>query len=589
MYESLGYAGDVTLNLRSELRLRERGFNPGDLIDRFRQLPDPPLTGWFSLSEMKQSAEDIIVNGWSYEEFESVHVDKSPDWARYGGINRSWGYNLHTWKFIEPLLREHDQTNERYWLDKAISIVTNWIETYREQDAPEDPMVWYDMAVALRTPMLLHLLIRSSRHTDLRAQASVLAECLLWHVDKLHEDAAFNPNNNHGFYTAASQLHLAKFGAAIPGAGAIHAEGLQRLGIMADRQFAEDGVHLEHSPDYHRMLLGSFERAFQDGLISDEVIGNRIRRASHVLGWMIQPDGRLVQFGDSPSTQMVLKSASSLDPETLFLVRNGSQGTPPTSEVAVFKDGGYAFVRSPSPKTAEEIRECGYLAFSASFHSRAHKHADDLNVVWYDKGAEILVDAGRYGYGELLPNNSPLRRKGFYYASEARQYIEGTTAHNTLMMDGLDQERRNRSPYGSGIVGGSHEDGIFDLEGRVHHLDYIHRRRIVYTPGLELLIKDSVFSQTPEVRDAVIWFNIDGKFELVESEGGLVFERLSDGGVLRLEVAGPGAAIEPVRGQDAPMRGWRSRQDRILEPAWTFGFSFQVETRASVDTLFKLS
>lgn len=588
VYKELGYEGPATMALDAELRLHERDMNPGELIDAFAALDVPPLTGWFSNSVMKQSAQDILESGWKYEEFEPIPVASQPNWASYGEINRSWGFNLHTWKFLEPLLREYSAEGDLFWLKRATDIALDWVSTYRTTNAPRDPMVWYDMGLALRVPMLLNLVINIAKVRELRVEATILLECLIWHAEKLHEEESFNPNNNHGFYTAASQLHLAKFGSPIPSAKDIHAEGSQRLEIMVDRQFAPDGVHLEHSPDYHRMLLTSFERAIQDDLITDANIRERIRKAARVLGWMIQPDGRLVQFGDTPATLMQLKNAESIDPETRFLMTNGNEGTAPSTHMAVFRDGGYAFVRSPIPKNSAQIKQSGYLALNAAFHSRAHKHADDLSIIWYDKGAEILVDAGRYGYGKLLSHDSPLRKKGFYYGSTERQYVEGTMAHNTLMMDGYDQERRERAPYGSGIGECNEKAGIFDLAARVRHSDYLHRRRLVYAPGSSLLIKDSIFSQSPESRNATIWLNIDGQFELIDKNVNLVFERYVGEELLRLEIEGPGELIDPVRGQDSPLRGWRSRQDRSLEPVWSVGFSIPVETRVSVDTILRL-
>ncbi|EWS81415.1 hypothetical protein BF93_16490 [Brachybacterium phenoliresistens] len=589
VYRSLGYAGPASEALAAELRLRERAVNAGDVIDALRDVETAPLTGWFSLDRMKQSGQDILEHGWVFEEFEPIRVAESPDWASYGHRHRTWGFNLHTWKFLEPLLREHTESGDRRWLEASLDIALDWLATYLGDEPPEDPMAWYDMSLALRAPMLLNLLIRVSRHDDLRPQAAILVDGLLRHMEELHRDEAFNPKNNHGFYTAASQLHLARFGAPVPGAARTGEVGMDRMRIMAERQFAADGVHLEHSPDYHRMLLGSFERAIQDGLIEDEEIRERIRRAAHVLGWMVQPDGRLVQLGDTPATVMTTKGATSLDPQTEFILSDGARGQAPTQELAVFHDGGYAFVRSPAPRGPGELGTSGYLAFSAAFHSRAHKHADDLNVVWYDRGAEILVDAGRYGYGDLLPADSPLRKQGFYYGSPERQYVEGTRAHNTLMMDGADQERRSREPYGSAILDATQDGEVFDLSARVHHADYIHRRRVVFTPGRELRVLDAVFSQAPETREAVIWFNVAGDFELVQSEETLVLERPSEEGPLRLEITGPGRLLEPVRGATDPLRGWRSRQDRSLEPVWSIGFAVPVETRAAVSTILRLS
>lgn len=588
MYRAHGYEGPSSRLLEAELRLRERGVNPGDVIDALQRVELAPLTGWFSLDIIKQDAETILEVGWTYAEFEPIKVTDHPDWASYGERHRTWGFNLHTWKFMEPLLRAHTETGDRRWLEQSLAIAQDWLGVYLDEDPPEDPMAWYDMSLALRAPMLLNLLVRTVAEGDLRAEATILLDGLLRHIEELHQNRAFNPGNNHGFYTAASQLHLAHFGGPLPGAEATGAEGLERMRTMAERQFASDGVHLEHSPDYHRMLLGSFERAIEDGLIRDEGVVERISRAAGVLGWMIQPDGHLVQFGDTPATLMTTRAAQSSDAETEFLVSVGDRGTPPSAEMAVYTEGGYAFVRSPAPQSAEEIPQAGYLAFSAAFHSRAHKHADDLTLVWYDRGTEILVDAGRYGYGDLLPADSALRKKGFYYGSTERQYVESTRAHNTLALDGTDQERRTRTPYGSGILEGSSEDGTFDLVGRVHHNDYIHRRRLVYAPGRELRILDSVFSQAAETRTAVVWLNLHGAFELVESEENLWFELPGDSDPLRLEIRNAGELIEPIRGSSSPMRGWRSRQDRSLEPTWSIGFAIPVETRASVTTTLRL-
>lgn len=587
VYRKLGYSGPRNALVEAELALAVRHLNAGEVVQRMAETALPRLTGWFSLEEMRQSANDIVGEGWRYKSFDPVKVTEIEDWSVYGATNRTWGFNVHTLAFLEPLLREYDKTGDVEWLRSALGIALNWIAHHPDADADDDPMAWYDMALALRVPYLLALALRVSRVPDLRDGAVILAEQLCRHLDELNRDRAFNANNNHGFYTAASQLHMAQFAPWFAFVGSARVQGEERMRQMASTQFASDGVHLEHSPDYHRMLLRSFERAIEDGLIKDAEIRLRISRAANVLGWMVQPDGNIVQFGDSPETRMVLKNAASIDPETLYILKNGKDGTPPSTELKVFPVGGYAFVRSPQPQAAGDLEKAGYLAFSAAFHSRAHKHADDLNLVWYDRGHQILTDSGRYGYGELLPANSPLRNEGFYYESPERQYFESTMAHNTLMVDGKIQDRRRREPFGSGLTECTHSDGVFDLSARVHHADYIHRRRVIFRPGDELMIKDSVFSQSPDTREGVLWNNISGDFELEEAADGLIFVSSGDRPI-RIRITSSARLIEPVRGQMNPMRGWRSRQDRSMEPTWSIGFVFPIEVRASVTTTFKI-
>lgn len=588
VYCQLGYEGASSQILESELRLRRRGLNAGDIIDAIADSDLPPLTSWYATEEHTQKAQDILDTGWVCAEFDPVRVTEKPDWGRYGRENRSWGFHLQAFDFMDPLLHEYRETGERFWLDTAMAIALDWLEVHNGPTSHDDSMAWYDMSLALRTPRLLSLLSISSKYQDLRTKTTILVEGLVRHIDELEKDEAFNPGNNHGFYTAAAQLHIKRFSPSIPGAQEAGEQGASRMKIMAERQFAPDGVHLEHSPGYHQMLLGSFERAIHDGLIQDEKIHERIHRAAHVLGWMIQPDGHLLQFGDTKETSLQHNGMFSADPETQFLMSGGATGQAPTSELAVFNDGGYAFVRSPAPKNAMEISTAGYLAFSAAFHSRAHKHADDLNIVWYDRGVEILVDSGRFGYGKLLDIDSPLRSQGYYYESPERQYIEGTMAHNTLMMDGKNQSRRGRKPFGSGLLEAKQNEDKFDIVGRAVHDDYIHRRRIIYRPGIELQVLDSIFSQDEKNREAIIWFNLDGRFELFSSDTKVLFRRQLGDEQVFVEISGPGEIIEPIRGGVDPLRGWRSRIDRDLEPVWSIGFRIQVKTRASVSTVFRI-
>lgn len=589
VYRKLGYQGPENLLVESELSLSHRGVNPGELLELLADAELPALRGWFTIQDIKQSANSIIEEGWRFASFDPVLVSQIEDWAPYGVEHRSWGFHLHAWEFMDPLLREYDETEDIRWLDEAIDIALGWVEAHKGTDDPDDPMVWYDMSLSLRTPRLIALTLRAARIEHTQNAAVILAAALGRHFDELHRDRAFNPNNNHGFYTAVSQVHAAKYASMFPEATIAKHEGRDRLSQMAVSQFAVDGVHLEHSPDYHRMLLNSFELAVQDNLIEEAEIKDRVKRAAHVLGWMVQPDGALVQFGDSPETQIVKPEAQSIDPNTEYILSDGARGEKPTTELAVYADGGYAFVRSPQPAGPGALYKSGYLAFGAAFHSRAHKHADDLTLVWYDRGQQILTDSGRFGYGKLLPMDSPLRGEGFYYAAPERQYVEGTMAHNTLMMDGHNQDRRTRKPYGSGMGRCIESEGIFDLTGRVQHIDYVHRRRVVYTPGAELRLLDSVYSQSPEQREAIVWLNIAGHFELESVTDAVIFVSDISGERTCLTVEGPGHLIEPVKGQKEPLRGWRSRQDRAMEPTWSLGFAFPIETRAAVETHLRLS
>ncbi|MGP5717730.1 heparinase II/III domain-containing protein [Brachybacterium tyrofermentans] len=588
MTENDDKTANVDLLAASDTDLRRRGLEVDQLLTALRSAALPDLTGWFTIQEIKQSADAVLEDGWKFSRFDPVPIATLTDWAQYGAAHRSWGFHLHAWEFMDPLLRAADADEGDVWLRRIVRIAVDWIRIHRGADDEADPMSWYDMSQSLRTPRLIAIALRAARHADLRDETVILAEALAWHLDELHEDRAFNPRNNHGFYTAVSQVHAGRYLRMLPDASRTAEEGEARLARMARSQFAADGVHLEHSPDYHRMLLNSFELAVKDDLILDEEIRARIQRAAYVLGWMIQPDGTILQMGDSPATQVIGKVVDSIDPHTRFLLTDGASGEPATEELAAFPEGGYAFVRSPQPSGPGELARSGYLAFSAAYHSRAHKHADDLNVVWYDRGQQILTDAGRFGYGALLDKDSPLRAEGYYYAAPERQYVESTMAHNTVMVDGRNQQRQGRKPYGSALTECTRKGDRFDLSARVRHSDYVHRRRVIYTPGKEVRLLDAFHSRLAESREAVVWLNLDGRFELESVGEEIVLVAETENGPLHVSVTGPGRPLDPVRGQQEPLRGWRSRKDGELEPTWSLGFAFPLETRASVETRLRL-
>jgi hypothetical protein len=239
----------------------------------------------------------------------------------------------------------------------------------------------------------------------------------------------------------------------------------------------------------------------------------------------------------------------------------------------VLPESGYGIVRYPQPGGTDDHEAAGYLLLAAGFHSRTHKHADDLTVTWFDRGREILIDAGRYGYVDLLPADSPLRRQGYFYGAPERQYVESTRAHNTVEADGSDHLRRDRDPYGSAILDAEERDGHFRLRAEVDHQSWHHHRDIIFRPGHWLYIVDTVAARDDAGHDFRAWWNFPEELPPCPAdEGGAVIEL--PGSSERLWVTDLGGAdlITPVSAGRDPLRGWRSRFDTQFTPAWSTGF-----------------
>lgn len=527
----------------------------------------PANEPWYILEPKKYTAESIMARGWRLGSYPGLNPVNVIDWAAPGRTNRSWGFHLHAWEFIDPVFKEYQASKSPELLDWMFVAAQNWW-AFARTDQDTEAMVWYDMSLSLRTPRLARLLIILAQ-SDAPERAMELFEPMVKHVEMLFRREAYNPNNNHGFFAAAASVELPKLLPFLPMSETLALVGEIRMTTMVEKQFAEDGGHLEHSPDYHRMLLGSFEKGLDSGLISEAETARRIQLAAHVLGWMIQPDGKIVQFGDSPAFDVDAAGLHSLNEHTEFILSDGKRGTPLHDELCILPSSGYAFVRSPQPSQPGERIASGFLAFQAGFHSRAHKHADDLTFTWFDRGYEILVDGGRYGYEQLLPPDAPERKQGFYYGAPERMYVEGTSAHNTVQVDGENIERRQRTPYGSALGECLKTGDQFVLNGQVNHNKYSHDRTLKYIPGNFLEVVDILNPANGEI-EAVSWFNVNGDFE-AEVIGGVVNFH-EPNGEFTIRVSSDGELVMPVRGQQTPMRGWRSKVDRELVPVWNFGF-----------------
>ena len=554
-----------------------------DLTSWLRSNERPDLSGgvWFDNPPM-DSARDVMLCGWrAGPARKRVDLSMPIQWDDLCTEDRSWGSQLHSWKFLDQPLQEFIRTGDREALKWCIERAVSWSARYAEHET-DNTIVWYNMALGQRALRLASLIHLAANHGISNDDIAVLLEAANRHGREFLSDKAFNPQTNHGYFVAIGQTVLGTALEWLPGMRELAALGRERLSLMAETQFLRDGGHSEHSPEYHRMLMRSFELAVGNGWIDDPDLTERLRKAADLLGWMIQPDGTLVPFGDTPHVDMTDGShPPTASATTNFLISRGKLGRPFPTTLGVFPESGYAFVRSPQPQTGEDLSGSSYLAFSAAFHGRAHKHADDLHFTWYDLGMEILVDGGRYGYGPLLPLDSPLRAEGFYYADTVRQYAESTLAHNTVSANGRNHDRR-RPPTGSGLGACEEVDGVFVLRGTARHEGWSHFRTIWFEPGRMITVTDEVQSMDAVKRDFRVWFNLNGRLEL-ESHGEqtATWSNPASGWKLELREETRAVLVEPVRAGLDPLRGWRSLTDGTREGSWSVGLEVE-QTRHHV-------
>jgi len=460
---------------------------------------------------------NFIQGKWEFNGNSYVFPDPI-DWDANPFDSRTWRYQFNAWRPIHAALAKWNdirQTDLEYAeiIENAVfKFAINWsaINFFSGEDyrtGGQASFIWYDMAAGHRAAVLGHLVRMAScneRITD--EQYLTLLRASADHLLYLGADRFHIAHNNHGLYQSIGAVLLCNQVPELQLCILVKKVSEQRIQVALKSGFSKEGVHKEHSPQYHFYMLEVLEilnRIVDRANFSEQTVSmitHAYSKAQESLAWFIKPNGELVQFGDSDKKQLNetnvidLVGSENIHPLLDWTIKNNDTPRPYNSNFRVFKDAGYAVYSQKEEKVDGERREASYLATNAAFHSRVHKHIDHLSFEWFDMGVDIIQEPGKYGYEGRTASDSELRKLGFYYSHPARIYVESPHAHNTLEIDATPDSRRAVKPYGSGLnSGGMTENSWFYTDASVSRKQSIaHRRILLLDPNNWLLVVDKV-------------------------------------------------------------------------------------------------
>ena len=241
-----------------------------------------------------------------------------------------------------------------------------------------------------------------------------------------------------------------------------------------------------------------------------------------------------------------------------------------------FPDGG-CYILGCDFETPDEIRvvaDAGPLGYGAL---AAHGHADALSFTLSVAGLEFLIDPGTYAY----------HTEGLW-----RQYFRGTSAHNTVTIDGLDQSQPGgnfmwlrkaaarctawRPASDADLFEGEH-DGYASLPDPV-----VHRRRIALDKrARRIVIEDSL--DMAGSHDVALHFHCHEESRVEPVEGGWSIARGATRILLRHPSAS-GASARVLVGAVAPIAGWVSHRFDEKQPAPTLAWRCRIRGAAVLRT-----
>ncbi len=528
-------------------------------------------------------ADRILTVGWEKSRLPPLKLESPIDWMLRLRENTSWNYSLHAWKPLEHPLLAFDRTGDAKYFRTCLGFAEDWVRTQPRsfraatgKAESESPYVWYDMAVGLRAYQLGYLLDVCCRREDVPDETvQVLWRSLVEHLACL-EDERRLATNNHGFFQIVGQLDASVRFSWVPAVSEAKEQAAERLRAMIDSQFTPEGVHREHSPEYHWLVMRPIEVLSSAGILSDAMLPpGRLKHMEEALAWMIQPNGQFANLGDSGRSPMRGEvSAEDLYSSDIlrFTISASRSGRPPKEHLKAFPESGLVVMRSGWPRGTAAYRQASYLAQQCAFHSRTHKHADDLSFLWYDHGTDILVDAGRYGYLGGTPADKELVQQGFWYADPKRMYVESTRAHNTVEIDGVNQDRVERKPYGSALLRWGEKDGVQFAESHVRYSKSMrHARVLLNRPHEWLIVFDWLWDSKGDPHQYRQWFQFAPGLALAQQKDALHAQSIEPAfSLVALPLLSGPVLQPPVKGQEQPvLQGWWSPGDGIFDPIWS--------------------
>ncbi len=204
---------------------------------------------------------------------------------------------------------------------------------------------------------------------------------------------------------------------------------LERLGAELDIQVYPDGAQVELAPGYHGVsvqnFLGPVNLAPLTGCEVARAYTAKMERMFDYFLYSMQPTRRTPALNDSGAGAMErwMEMGAKLFPardDFRWVATGGKEGKPPAPLSYRFPYAGQVLFRSGWD------RDSLWLCMDAGPFGYGHQHEDKLGVTLTAFGKALLVEGGVYTYD----------------ASEWRRYVLSSRAHNVVLVDGGDQNRR---------------------------------------------------------------------------------------------------------------------------------------------------
>lgn len=499
-----------------------------------------------------EKCEGYFNNIWfTSERYGNVSAPFSEVWT-FKGPDRSWRFQHHSLASVSHLVDGFNLTGNIKFLEIGKKIIFNWFEV-NHPISPSD-MGWHDHSTAWRLINISRFFavwgdLPELNKKDL-TQIEIIAKV---HCEKLADAEFYMPKHNHGL-----DQDMALFTGAILFNNLEKAKEWEELALLRfqrqlDHIFGKDGSYLEHSPHYVYLILKNLY-SFLDFIVqinhySKEKLIERLEGVLEYMIYILLPDGIIPSIGDSENATISPKLTNKWKVNTkelrIFLEKLVSNSIDDEDDDVLALDAAYMDAGLISVRNKWKLdKDTTQIIMYSGFHSRVHKHYDDLSFTLFNNKIPLITEGGKYSYE---------------YKKLEREYIVSPYAHNSVMVDEKSADIFAKNVEKSGFLSNlltrniSYASGMHALYPNVNH-----RRIFVYFKPDILVIIDKLDGIENHTFDT--FFNLHSDLECI-FDGQSYHGYLNDKKVINItDIFSNQEEIEKSisRGEVDPLKGWIS-------------------------------
>ena len=562
------------------LRQRDKPVWKSDWRNEPKRADDP--------SKVDTAAADRVMARVLWSCYHYHRYESEINWALNPINYREWPWQLNRHGDWVRLADAYRLTGDEKYAREFVFQLTDWL---RKCPAPTDcsgnaSYTWRTIEAGIRAGQtwmdVFHKFLVSPSFTD---------EAVVGMVKSFAEHARhLSKNPTTGNWLAMEMNGLMHVGVMFPEfreSAEWRRLAMEKTYEELGRQVYPDGAQIELSTGYHQVSLGNFIAAWDiarrnDVPVPDDFMAKIQRMYDYDL-LASMPGGSLPGLNDSGRTSIggSLRQALVFYPDRKdyeWIASGGKSGTKPSAGSIALPFSGQLVMRSGWEKDDR------YLLMDAGPFGYGHQHEDALSFVIYSHGRYHLVDPGNYPYD----------------SSEWRKYVLSTRAHNTIMVDGQDQQRRgkpNRDDYvisrplpnrwvaGEGLdyAAGTYEEGY----GPGREIAATHARHIFFVKPEYWIVTDFLSPNDDKVHRYDSMFHLDTPSVKADDAAKRVVTQNSDSNLAIIPLADDGLSLQVISGQGKPIvQGWMPAGGYDVRPIPTPTFSREQSGPASFVYVF---